>query len=152
MGWGYTCFVSAFAIFLSEKEIKIQKSQVVQYFSNINTVDAFNALNLPIRKVTECGDGTLNKAFEIDLNQQRKIEKVIGCKKLDCFPIMWVVSTPSKTEWTIKFQQRLACKYLVLKLIDSHKNNLNDNNIDMYNLTLNGFTLKIPSSSSSQGL
>jgi hypothetical protein len=103
MGWGYTCFVSAFAIFLSEKEIKIQKSQVVQYFSNINTVDAFNALNLPIRNVTECGDGTLNKAFEIDLNQQRKIEKVIGCKKLDCFPIMWVVSTPSKTEWTIKF-------------------------------------------------
>jgi hypothetical protein len=26
MGFGYTCFVSAFAIFVSEKEIKVQKS------------------------------------------------------------------------------------------------------------------------------
>jgi hypothetical protein len=29
MGWGYTCFVSAFAIFLSEKEIKVSKSLVI---------------------------------------------------------------------------------------------------------------------------
>ena len=71
MGWGYTCFVSAFAVFVSEKEIKISKSQVISKFSEINTVDQFNSLGLPIKHITECGDGTLNKAFEIDLSQQK---------------------------------------------------------------------------------
>jgi len=33
---------------------------------------------------------------------------------------------------------------LVIKLIDSYKNNINDNNIDMYNLTLNGYKLALP--------
>lgn len=67
MGWGYTCFVSAFMIFVSEKEIKCQKSQVVQFFSSINTLEAFEALKLPITNVTECSDGTQNKAYEINL-------------------------------------------------------------------------------------
>jgi organic hydroperoxide reductase OsmC/OhrA len=67
MGWGYTCFASAFAFFISEKEIKLQKSAVIAAFNDINTEDAFNALNLPIKNVIECGDGLLNKAFEIDL-------------------------------------------------------------------------------------
>ena len=71
--------------------------------------------------------------------------KSLKVSKLDCFPVLWVISNPSKTEWTVRFKQRIACKYLVIKLIDSHKNNMNDNNIDMYNLTLNGYQLKIPS-------
>jgi len=33
---------------------------------------------------------------------------------------------------------------LVIKLIDSYKNNISDNNIDMYNLTLNGKKLVLP--------
>ena len=103
MGWGYTCFVSAFAVFISEREVKVHKSAVVQYFSNINTVDAFEALKLPIKKVTECEDGTVNKAYEIDLSQPKKIEKAMGINKLDCFPVLWVISNPSKTEWTVKF-------------------------------------------------
>lgn len=68
MGWGYTCFVSAFALFVSEREVKIAKSQIIQYFNNINTEEAFNNLKLPIKNVSECGDGTLNKAYEIDLS------------------------------------------------------------------------------------
>ena len=47
MGWGYTCFVSAFAIFISEKEIK-PKSLTLKAFENIKTVEQFQALNLPI--------------------------------------------------------------------------------------------------------
>ena len=53
-------------------------------------------------------------------------------------------SSPSFTKWTVPFEQRLACKYLVLKLIDSIKNSTFDNNIDMYNLGLFGHTLKLP--------
>jgi hypothetical protein len=33
MGWGYTCFCSAFAVFVSYKEIKCHKSQVIEKFS-----------------------------------------------------------------------------------------------------------------------
>ncbi len=69
MGWGYTCFASAFALFISEKEVKIAKSQVVQFFNNINTEQAFLDLKLPIKSTQTCSDGTANKAFEIDLTQ-----------------------------------------------------------------------------------
>ena len=33
MGWGYTCFVSAFAIFVSEREINSGSSHVLKAFS-----------------------------------------------------------------------------------------------------------------------
>ena len=68
-GSGYTCFVSAFAIFISEKEIKLSKSQVVAFFDKTNTVEQFKALGLPIKNETQCADGTQNFAFEIDLSQ-----------------------------------------------------------------------------------
>ena len=58
MGSGYTCFVSAFAVFVSEKEIKIQKSQIIKLFDNINTEALFNELKLPIKNVHACEDGT----------------------------------------------------------------------------------------------
>lgn len=70
MGWGYTCFVSAFAVFVSEKEIKIQKSQVIKFFDNVSTEALFNELKLPIKKIHVCEDGTENKAFEIDLSHK----------------------------------------------------------------------------------
>jgi len=41
MGWGYTCFISSFALFISEKEVKVKKSAVIKAFSFINTMDAF---------------------------------------------------------------------------------------------------------------
>jgi hypothetical protein len=68
----------------------------------------------------------------------------MGIGKLDCFPVLMVFSAATKTELSVVLKQRIAAKYLVIKLIDSYKNNINDNNIDMYNLTLNGYTLNIP--------
>lgn len=41
MGWGYTCFVSAFAVFVSEREINTASSGVLKAFSSINSLDAF---------------------------------------------------------------------------------------------------------------
>ena len=41
MGWGYTCFSSAYMIFFSEKEIKVTKSEVITLFSGINTLEKF---------------------------------------------------------------------------------------------------------------
>lgn len=104
MGWGYTCFVSAFMIFVSEKEIKCQKSQVIQFFSTINSLEAFEALKLPIMNVTDCSDGTQNKGFEINLEKKSQLKKIIGVNKLDCYPVLWVLSNPSKTEWKVNFK------------------------------------------------
>ena len=148
MGWGYTCFVSSFAIFVSEREIHCSTSPVLKAFSNINTIEAFQKVNLPVLKENECVDKdpndqsivvALNKGFEIDLRQQKMVMKALQVPRLDCYPVLWVLSNQSKTEWKINFKQRIACKYLVIKLIDSHKGNIKDNNIDMYNLTLNGY-------------
>ncbi|CDW85600.1 UNKNOWN [Stylonychia lemnae] len=146
MGWGYTCFCSAYMIFVSEKPIKIQKSEIIQMFNDINSVEKFEELGFPILNSTQCSDGSSNRAFEIDLSQKNLIKKIAKVKKLDCYPLLFVASFPSKTEYSVKFKQKIAAKYLVLKLIDSYKHNLNDNNIDMYNLTLNGIKLQIPQS------
>ena len=37
MGFGYTCFASAFAFFISDTEVKTQNSQVLKAFENIKT-------------------------------------------------------------------------------------------------------------------
>jgi hypothetical protein len=109
--------------------------------------DDFLSKTLPIANKSESADGTANRAYEIDLSSTTKLEKRMGIGKLDCFPVLVVFSFASKTEWTVKLKQRVAAKYLVIKLIDSYKNSASDNNIDMYNLTLNGYTLSIPSTS-----
>jgi len=69
MGSGYTCFVNSFAFFASDREISISKSPVIKAFDEINTVDKFLALKLPIKNTTKCTDGTINVGYEIDLSQ-----------------------------------------------------------------------------------
>ena len=62
----------------------------------------------------------LTIAFEIDLSQPKKVQKALGLTKLDCYPVLWVFQALETVKWKITFQQRIACKYLVLKLIDMH--------------------------------
>ena len=80
MGWGYTCFVSSFALFVSEKEINCQTSAVLKAFTNIKSLEAFKQLKMPVIKETDgtdkdpnTGEGAAyvpkNVAFEIDLRQ-----------------------------------------------------------------------------------
>ena len=68
MGSGYTCFVKSFMIFTADREIKVIKNPLISFFDNINTVDKFEALGLPIKKKTSCPDVTQNVAYEIDLS------------------------------------------------------------------------------------
>ena len=51
-----------------DREIKIGKSPIIKLFDDINTVEKFEALGLPIKKVFKCPDGTNNTAYEIDLS------------------------------------------------------------------------------------
>ena len=89
---------------MSEKEIKIQKSQVIKFFDELSKEEDFLAKSLPIANKTESIDGTANRAYEIDLSSRTKLEKRMGIGKLDCFPVLVVFSFTSKTEWTVKLK------------------------------------------------
>lgn len=52
MGWGYTCFSSSYVIFVSEKAIKVQKSEVIAMFKDINSAEKFKEMGLPILNTT----------------------------------------------------------------------------------------------------
>ena len=41
--------MKAFCLFVSDREIKTSKSPIVKFFDDINTIEAFEALNLPIK-------------------------------------------------------------------------------------------------------
>ena len=55
-------------LFTADREVKVSKSPVIKFFDNVNSLDKFEALGLPIKKKTTCSDGTNNLAFEIDLS------------------------------------------------------------------------------------
>jgi len=95
MGWGYTCFVTSFAVFVSDKEIKCHKSQVISKFNYISSVADFEGLSLPISNVTHCSDGSENRAYEFDLTKKNRLKSLLKISKLDCYPVLWVKSTPS---------------------------------------------------------
>lgn len=61
----------------------------------------------------------------------------MGLTKLDCMPLLWVFQSRDYQTWSIPFGQHIACKFLVFKLIDSHKAQSvaeNEQNIDMFAL------------------
>jgi hypothetical protein len=59
MGSGYTCFAKTYMFFTSCREVKISKNpEILKFFSTINSIEKFEALGLPIKKKTQCPDGT----------------------------------------------------------------------------------------------
>jgi hypothetical protein len=59
---------------------------------------------------------------------------------MDCYPLIWCFQDLEQVKWNVKFDQRVACKYIVVKLIDRHTpSNATDCNIDMFPLTLEGY-------------
>jgi len=144
-------------IFSNEKEVNISSSQVLKAFHMVNSVQKFLDLGIPIRKYTTPGNVSStdlseiyknpqekNIAFEIDLSNPKRIERALGVTKLDCFPVIWCQQDLQSIMWNVQLDQRIACKYIVVKLIDRHSTNPNTN-IDMFPLSIDGYKLKIPS-------
>ena len=52
-------------------------------------------MGLPIANKNSCSDGTENYAYEIDLSSKKLLKKKLGINKFDCYPFLFVVSTPS---------------------------------------------------------
>lgn len=74
IGWGYTCLVKSFMIFISEKPIKLKKSPVLNFFNSISEIAQFEALGLPIEKKSSTTSEAVNCAFEISLRSKRTLQ------------------------------------------------------------------------------
>jgi hypothetical protein len=148
----YTAFCKSFMIFVNEKEVKITKSEVLKAFHQVNSVKAFLALGLPIKKYTTPGnvsstdlsllpqDDNTNVAFEIDLTHHKRVQRALNLKSMDCYPLLWCYQDLSSVKWNVQFDQRVACKYIVVKLIDRHESyGTTETNIDMFPLALEGY-------------
>ena len=85
-------------------------------------------------------------AVEIDLSQPKKIEVALGINKLDCCPVLWVWQAKEKVKWTVPLKQKIACKYLLVKMIDIFSQEVVNKNVDMFALEVAGLTLDIPNS------
>ena len=66
-------------------------------------------------------------------------------KNLDCQPILWVFQAKERIKWAVKLKQKVAAKYMVVKLIDIHRpgNGEDSLNFDMFSLEVEGLTLQI---------
>ena len=131
----YTCFCKSFMLFVSEREkFKSLGLPLLKYTTPQKSGSDFNTLN-----------ETENMAIEIDMGRIKTIQRALDIDKLDCYPVVWCQQDQKQIKWSINFAQRIACKYLVVKLIDRHTpTNAHDCNIDMFPLSLEGNTLQIP--------
>ena len=144
-GWGYTCFLNSFVLCACAGEIsRPSASKVVQFFSGVNSEAEFAKKKIPfVQEVTYQAAPSKNGVLrEIDLSSVQALKKLFGVKKLDMYPLLWGYLVPIQQMKTFTFKQTVACRYLVMKLIDSQKTNPNDSNIDVYNMSLNTVSLE----------
>ena len=81
---------------------------------------------------------------------------MLNLQNLDCFPLTWGFQEYRDQQYVHSFNQRIACKYFAIKLIDRHPyqdlpdldsdSHLDDCNIDMFQLALQGYKMAIPTS------
>ena len=56
----YTAFCKSFMLFINDKDVNISKSPVLKAFHQINSVEAFLSMGLPIKKYTTPSGGSLD--------------------------------------------------------------------------------------------
>jgi hypothetical protein len=98
--------------------------------------------------------------IEIDLSRLNQIKEMLNLSNLDCFPLTWGYQEFRNQHYLHQFKQRIACKYLAVKLIDRHPYQdfgdldsdgaLDDCNIDMFQIGLQGYKMAIPTSAEYQ--
>ena len=104
----------------------------------MNTIEKFGKLYLPLSGYQQRGqihrghvevdkemkDGkildNISILFEIDLGQLNLIKKALGLSKLDCYPLTWCYQELRTQSYVHSFNQRVACKFLAVKLIERH--------------------------------
>lgn len=104
-------------------------------------------------------DTKKSTVFEIDLSRPKKLLKALRdasgleINKLDCYPLFWCQQEKVSQKWAVTVQQRVACKYYVLKLISrAPGSSTHDANLDMFPLEFHGYKMPIPNTPEEQEL
>ena len=116
---GYTCFVHTYAIFVSDREVDCEKSNVLQAFAGVESIQRFMDMKLDLVSYsqatgsasTDFSDFDVNTkkstVFEIDLSRPKKLLKALRAasgleiSKLDCYPLFWCQQEKVSQKWTV---------------------------------------------------
>eukprot|EP01022_Parablepharisma_sp_SALTPOND_P015227 TRINITY_DN2134_c0_g1_i1.p1 TRINITY_DN2134_c0_g1~~TRINITY_DN2134_c0_g1_i1.p1 ORF type:complete len:367 (-),score=26.30 TRINITY_DN2134_c0_g1_i1:186-1205(-) len=125
----YTCYMNSFAIFVSMYPIPID-SPCIKQFDGIKTVTQAKKLGLKVQNEESMEERTFLE-FTVEKAGVNGVSPLLfGELGTDYIPID-----------NVKILQKVAFKYLLLKLIDSNKNS-GDHNIDCYHFILEGNYVK----------
>ena len=142
-GMNYNALVKSFAVFTSDVEVPSKRfNKLTQSFKLIKTYEDVKKLDLPILNVYDDKD-TNTKVIEIDLKQRKQIKRVLDTKRLVIQPLLIILMNDNGCKYkdmVYSIKQIVAAKYLNMKLLHS-TNNSSTANIDLYNLSLRGFSL-----------
>ena len=159
---GYTCFVHTYAVFVSDKEVDCENSNVLQAFAGVDSIQKFLNMKLDLVRYSHPDSSsddistlkpstTKSTVIEIDLSKPLKLKKnlhyasLIKMPKLDCYPLLWCQQEKLSQIWEIIFKQKIAAKYVVIKLISRAPGSSSyDANLDMFPLHFHGIKLPIP--------
>lgn len=124
--YGYSCFLDSFAIFVSWNPISTMNS-LVRLLDGINTTEKLEALN--IAPIINKQRYEKSKFIELDLNKANEN----GVYML----LYGQIDTSMQEIKNIAVKQKIGFKYMLIKLIDSHKTG-GDTNIDCYKMDFYG--------------
>ncbi len=139
---GYTCFLQSFAVFISMEEIDVEHP-LVQLFNGVKKIEQVEQLGLDFMSLQSTED---TKVVEFSLASPRKLEETLqkhvpGAKLDGVYPFIWGDISAGTTNY-LNVVQRIGFRYMLLKLIDSHKTQ-GDANIDCYSVALSGNHIKL---------
>jgi len=139
---GYTCFLQSFALFISMEEIDVSHP-LVRMFDGVKKMEQMEKLGFEFMSLQSTED---TKVVEFTLASTRKLEEnlqklVPGSKLNGVYPLLWGEVSTATTNY-LNVIQRVGFRYMILKLIDSHKSQPGGN-IDCYPISLSGNHIKL---------
>jgi hypothetical protein len=141
----YTCFLQSFALFISMEEIDVNHP-LVRLFDDIKKKEHLDKLGFQYISLQSTED---TQVVEFELYSIREVEKTLqkntpGAKLDGVYPLLWGDVSKNNVNY-LNITQRIGFRFMLLKLIDSHKSK-DDSNIDCYTISLSGVVIKLKSS------
>ena len=138
----YTCFLQSFAVFISMEEID-SNHPLVRLFDGVKKAEQMESLGFDFVYLQNAED---TKVVEFTLHSARKVEEVLqknvpGAKLNGVYPLIWGDISKGTTNY-LNIIQRIGFRFVLLKLIDSHKATPGGN-IDCYTISLSGNLVKL---------
>lgn len=141
----YTCLLQSFALFVSMEEIDVSHP-LIRLFDGIKTKKQMEDLgfeNISLQSIED------THVVEFRLhplsNVERTLQKHMPGAKLDgVYPLIWGEISKFTVNY-LNLTQRIGFRFLLLKLIDSHKSG-KDSNIDCHTIALSGNIIRLKNS------